>query len=238
MRIAIRTLGELFITVGVLLLLFLVWQLWWTDVEANAKSDDILKTTEALFAGAAVPGSGGEGQSGTGGGDGNNGATEDADIEGAGPSGAAMAIVHMPTIGETRAVMNGVELSILNQGVLGAYPESEDPGEIGNFAVAGHRTTYGRPLWNIAELSPGDPIIVETKDDYFVYRFERNQIVTPLQTEVIADVPGDREAEATERSMVMTACHPKFSAAQRIVAFNSFDYEQPRSDGPPAEMGG
>lgn len=231
MRIAIRSLGELFITTGVFLLLFLVWQLWWTDVEANATSDDILSTTESVFANAAS-GSSGEGT------DDAETSSRDEDFEGAGPSGAAVAIVHMPTIGETRAVMAGVELSILNQGVLGEYPDSEAPGEIGNFAVAGHRTTYGRPLWNIAELSPGDPIIVETKDDYFVYRFERTQIVTPLQTEVIADVPGDREGVATERSMVMTACHPKFSAAERIVAFNSFDYEQPRSDGPPAEMGG
>ncbi|CAN5430853.1 hypothetical protein BH23ACT6_BH23ACT6_17680 [soil metagenome] len=104
--------------------------------------------------------------------------------------------------------------------------------------MAGHRTTYGRPLWHVAELRPGDPIIVETEDTYFVYRFERTQIVTPFQTEVIADVPGEPEAEATEKWMVMTACHPKFSAAERIVAFNSLDYEQPRSQGPPAEMVG
>ncbi len=214
----------MFITVGVLLLLFLVWQLWWTDVGANAESRDILQTTRAVFEGDEIP--------------------DDLRLEpeqaapGAGPSGAAPAIVHMPSIGETRAVMDGVELSILNRGVLGQYPDSEDPGEVGNFAVAGHRTTYGRPLWNVAELQPGDPIVVETKDDYFVYRFERTQIVTPFQTEVIADVPGDPEAEATERWMVMTACHPKFSAAQRIVAFNAFDYEQPRSRGLPAELGG
>ncbi|MGC1206769.1 MAG: class E sortase [Ornithinimicrobium sp.] len=221
MRIAIRTLGELFITVGVLLLLFLVWQLWWTDVEANAESRDILQTTRAVFTGEEIP--------------------ADLRVEparGTGPTGAALAIVYMPTIGETRAVLDGVELSVLNQGVLGQYPDSEDPGEVGNFAVAGHRTTYGRPLWNVANLQPGDPIIVETKDDYFVYRFDRIQIVTPYQTEVIADVPGDSEAEAIEQWMVMTACHPKFSAAQRIVAFNSFDYQQPRSQGMPAELGG
>lgn len=213
MRIVIRTLGEFSITIGAFLLLFLVWQLWWTNVEANAKSDDILETTRSVFAAPRVPDSGDD-------------------------RGAAVAIIHMPTIGQTRAVMDGVDLSILNQGVLGEYPDSEDPGEIGNFAVAGHRTTYGQPLWSIAELSPGDPIIVETRDDYFVYRFERTQIVTPSQTDVIADVPGDRNAEATERLMVMTACHPKFSAAQRIIAFNALDYEQPRSDGRPVEMGG
>lgn len=222
---AIRTLGEVFVTVGLFLLLFLVWQLWWTDVEANAQSRDILQTTRAVFEGEEIPAD-------------LRVEPGDTPFQGAGPTGAALAIVYMPSIGETRAVLEGVELSVLNQGVLGQYPDSEGPGEVGNFAVAGHRTTYGRPLWNVAELQPGDPIIVETKDDYFVYRFDRVQIVTPYQTEVIADVPGDPEAEATEPWMVMTACHPKFSAAQRIVAFNSFDYQQPRSQGLPAELGG
>ncbi len=231
MRVAIRTLGEVFISVGVLLLLFLVWQLWWTDVEANAESRDILETTRAVFAGEEVPD------------DLTRSSPDDSvdavtTVPGEDPSGAALAIVHLPSIGETRAVMDGVDLGILNQGVLGRYEESEGPGEIGNFAVAGHRTTYGRPLWNVAELNSGDPIIVETKDDYFVYRFERTQIVTPFQTEVIADVPGEPEATPTQRWMVMTACHPKFSAAQRIVAFGSFDYEQPRAEGLPIELGG
>lgn len=230
MRIAIRTLGEVMITAGVFLLFFLVWQLWWTDIEANAEAEDILNSTTATFS-AGVSAEGDAGTSEAGGGE--AGRDEDAS------SGlVADYIVHLPTIGEVRPVVAGVELSVLNSGVLGQYPDSESPGEVGNFTMAGHRTTYGRPLWNIAELAPGDPIIVETLEAYFVYRFDRTQIVTPFQTEVLADVPGDPEAQATEPWLVMTACHPKFSAAQRIVAFNSFDYEQSREDGPPAEMGG
>ncbi len=239
MRIAIRTLGELLITLGVTLLLFLVWQLWWTDVEANAESKEILESTRAVFNSQEVPdldisdddeAATGSGQSSTPGNGESRTPGRDTDI--------ALAIVHMPTIGETRAVMNGVELSVLNQGVLGEYLESEAPGEIGNFAMAGHRTTYGRPLWSVADLTPGDPIVVETAEAYYVYLFQRTQIVTPFQTEVLADVPGDPAGVATERSMVMTACHPKFSAAQRIAAFSAMDYEQPRSEGPPPEMGG
>lgn len=212
------------ITTGVFLLLFLVWQLWWTDIEANAEAEDILETTRDSFSptGSAT-GDIGIGERAA--------ADEDSGL-------VADYIVHMPTIGEVRPVVEGIELSVLNQGVLGQYPDSEAPGEVGNFTLAGHRTTYGRPLWNIAELAPGDPVIVETVDTYFVYRFDRTQIVTPFQTEVIADVPGDPSAQASEKWMVMTACHPKFSAAQRIVAFNLLDYEQPRSDGPPPEMGG
>lgn len=192
MRIAIRTLGELLITLGALLMLFLLWQLWWTDVEANAESRGILESTRAVFAAEATV-------------TGSRAAPGEADAPppplGAGPSGVAVAIIHIPSNGETRPVMDGVELGILNQGVVGAYPQSEDPGQISNFAVAGHRATYGRPMWNVTELSQSDPIVVETKDDYFIYRFDRTQIVTHYQTEVIADVPGDHAAIATEAWM-------------------------------------
>ncbi|MGB3185308.1 MAG: class E sortase [Ornithinimicrobium sp.] len=235
MRIAIRSLGELMITAGVLLLLFLVWQLWWTDIEANAEADNILESTRDTFASGASGASDPPRESDRSG-------RSSGDLAGAGdpPANglAAAAIVHMPTIGEVRPVLAGVELSVLNQGVLGQYPDSEAPGEVGSFTLAGHRTTYGRPLWSIAELQAGDPIVVETAETYYVYRFDRNQVVTPFQTEVIADVPGDSAAEATQKWMVMTACHPKFSAAERIVAFNSFSYQQPRSQGPPAEIAG
>lgn len=137
-----------------------------------------------------------------------------------------------------RPVNEGVELSVLNRGVLGHYPETAAPGGIGNFAVAGHRTTYGRPLWDVALLRPGDPVVVETATDYYVYRLSELRIVQPDQTEVVAPVPGRPGAAPTERWMVMTACHPKFSASQRIVALSRLDYSQPRSAGVPTELEG
>lgn len=168
MRIAIRSLGELMVTAGVLLLLFLVWQLLWTDIEANAQADDILQSTRVIFASGA---SGASDRSGTSAGSDRSGGSgagdssgDSADIGEPEASLVAESIVHMPTIGEVRPVVRGVELSVLNQGVLGQYPDFEAPGEMGNFTVAGHRTTYGRPLWSIAELQPGDPIIVETAE--------------------------------------------------------------------------
>ncbi|ANS80012.1 Membrane protein [Serinicoccus hydrothermalis] len=82
-------------------------------------------------------------------------------------------------------------LPILNLGVLGHYPSSDLPGEVGNFAVAGHRTTYGAPLWAIGEMALGDPIVVETAQGWNVCRLDRTEIIAPTQTEVIADVPGD-----------------------------------------------
>lgn len=149
-----------------------------------------------------------------------------------------MAIVHLPTIDEVRPVNEGVELSVLNRGVLGHYPDSALPGGVGNFAVAGHRTTYGRPLWDIASLRPGDPIVVETRTDYYVYRLRELRIVQPHQREVVAPVPGRPGEQPRQRWMVMTACHPKFSAAERIVALSRLEHSQPRSAGPPTELSG
>lgn len=194
LRAVARFLGEALVTLGGLLALFLVWQLWWTDVQANTEARQILE--------------------------------------------AAMAIVHLPSIGEVRPVEQGVALSVLNQGVLGHYPESAAPGEVGNFAVAGHRTTYGRPLWDIDALRAGDPIVVETATDYYVYRVQELRILDPYQVEVVAPVPGEPGATPSEGWMVMTACHPKFSADQRIVAMSRLEYGQPRSAGPPAELDG
>ncbi|PZU43080.1 MAG: class E sortase [Arsenicicoccus sp.] len=151
--------------------------------------------------------------------------------------GEDLALVHLPTVGELRPVAQGVDLSILNLGVLGHYPSSDLPGEVGNFAVAGHRTTYGAPLWSIGELQPGDPVVVETQEGWFVYALDRTQVIAPTQTEVIAAVPGDPAAEPTKAWMVLTACHPKFSAAQRIAAFALLDRFVPRADGAPPEVG-
>lgn len=111
--------------------------------------------------------------------------------------GEAIAIVHLPSIGQVRPVKEGVALSILNEGVLGHYPLAAGPGDVGNFALAGHRTTYRRPLWDLHQMSPGDPVVVET-DDYHAYTFGRTRVVTPEQTEVLAAVPDDPSAEPTQ----------------------------------------
>ena len=94
------------------------------------------------------------------------------------------------------------------------------PGAVGNFAVAGHRTTYGRPFHDIDRLRAGDTIVVETKTAYSVYAVKRHDIVAPTDVEVIAPVPAASRARSRPaRWLTMTACHPKYSAAQRYVVF-------------------
>jgi sortase A len=152
--------------------------------------------------------------------------------------GDAVGIVHLPTIGETRPVLHGIAMSILDQGVLGQYDHAAEPGAVGNFAVAGHRTTHGAPLWSLGDLEPGDPIVVETDDAYFVYVFDRHRIVTPDKTEVVAPVPDDAswEQKPEEAWMVLTTCHPRYSAEQRLIAYASLDRRVDRSSGVPPEI--
>lgn len=228
-RSIVRGIGELFITVGALLLLFVAWQLWWTDVEANRAQADIT---------AGLHDSWGDEQR-------TAGPTAVAQRDFGPPpdfpaptAGQAFAIIHVPRFGadyQPRPIQEGTSLDLLDRGV-GHYVGSALPGEVGNFAVAGHRVTYGRPFNQIAELQPDDPIVVETDDAWYVYRMRSNLIVTPNRVDVVAPVPEQPDAEATERLMTMTACHPMYSARERFVVHAVLDRWQPKSAGAPVEL--
>lgn len=216
--------GELLLTSGALVLLHLVWQLWWTDLAAFKAHDEILQRTRSVFEQSVSDVPGDRAQT----------AAEPFDTE----MPQAEYIVHLPTIEAVHPVVDDVDEHSLSLGVLGHYPETQLPGEVGNFALAGHRTTYGRPLWAIADLKPGDPLVVETAEKYYVYSFDRHEIVYPYQVEILAPKPGFPDEEADSASMTLMACHPRFSAAQRIVAYSSLVREYDRADGPPMEVTG
>src|SRR5690625_6784347 len=100
--------------------------------------------------------------------------------------------MHIPRFGQdyVRNISEGVELEpVLNRMGIGHYPETALPGEVGNFSMAGHRTTYGKPFNQVAELEVGDPLIIQTPDVWYVYRVTQDHIVFPYQVEVIAPVP-------------------------------------------------
>jgi sortase A len=215
LRWSLGVVGDLLVTAGALLLLFVAWQLWWTDVTANRVQDGTVHALSRDFAGA--PG----------------GAAGEAPA--AVPFGKAFAIVRIPRFGAdyARPVLEGTSPDILQQGV-GHYTGTARPGAVGNFAVAGHRTTYGRPFHDIDRLRAGDRIVVETRQAYSVYVVRRHEIVSPTAVQVIAPVPDKPGARPTGRWMTMTACHPKYSAAQRYVVFAELEKTYPRSQGLPA----
>jgi len=214
--------GEVLITLGVLLLLFVAWQLWWTDVTANRDQTSTIQTLERDFADERQGGPAGK--------------EPPATLKSV-PFGKAFAIVRIPRFGAefARPVLEGTDRGTLKKGV-GHYQGTAMPGVVGNFSVAGHRTTYGRPFHNIDRLRKGDVIVVETKASYVVYVVDRHLLVTPYQMEVIAPVPQDPGAKPAAAWMTMTSCHPKFSATQRYVVFARLDKVIPRGDGLPASL--
>jgi sortase A len=224
LRWMVGTLGELLITLGLLLLLFVSWQLWWTDVTANREQAGTIQALERDFGPPVRPTipAGGAGSLAT--------------LKKV-PLGEAFAIVRIPRFGADYAkpVLEGGDNDTLTKGI-GHYPGTATPGLVGNFAVSGHRTTYGRPLHNIDLLKKGDVIVVETKASYIVYAVDRHVIVTPDRVEVIAPVPERPGAQPTEAWMTMTACHPKFSARERYVVFAKLVKSIPRADGLPASF--
>lgn len=225
LRWGVRALGEVFITLGLLLLLFVAWQLWWTDVTANRTQASTIQALEKGFGPAGLPERGVPRE------------TEPLATLTKVPFGKAFGIVRIPRFGAdyARPVLQGTDHDTLTKG-MGHYAGTVFPGQVGNFALAGHRTTYGRPLHNIDLLQKGDIIVVETKASYVVYAVARHVIVTPDHVEVIAPVPQHPGVRPTQAWMTMTACHPKFSAAQRYVVFARLVKSIPRASGLPSSF--
>ncbi len=124
--------------------------------------------------------------------------------------GHAVGRLRADAIGLDAVIVEGTGTGDLRKGP-GHYPDTPLPGARGTVAVAGHRTTYGAPFRHVDELDPGDRIELRMPYGRFTYRVERTRIVPPTATWVTHRVAYDR--------LVLTACHPLYSAAQRIVVF-------------------
>jgi sortase A len=221
--------GELLITAGVLLLAFLAWQLWWTDVEANSAQAAVVEEQ-----GWDVPLAGLD--------DGPAVVTpryDEPPVLEEPPYLTTFASMRVPRWdGEpTRTITQGTDRpNVLNPLGVGHYEGTAMPGGVGNFALAAHRTTYGKPFNRIEELQEGDPVVVWTQDTWYVYRVTSSQIVMPGDVQVIAPVPDQPGVEPTERFITLTTCHPMFSARERFIVHGVLDYWAPVSEGVPAEL--
>lgn len=210
--------GELLITLGVLLLLFAAWQLWWTDVVADRAQAQIVQTLEDDFSrGRAAP-------------------VEANGIPAAIGTDGAFAVVRIPRFGAdyARPVIQGTGRPVLALGV-GHYVGTAGPGQVGNFALAGHRTTYGRPFHDVDQLVDGDRVVVETAGDVYVYEVTSREIVRPTDIGVIGPVPGDPGGTPTEAMITLTSCHPKYSATQRFVVHGRLVESVPRAQWVPSD---
>ena len=211
--------GRTLITAGTLILLFVAYQLWGTNIHtARAQSsltsefDQILATvpetttTTTAAPATTAPSSPSDPL------DVLPVATAPADLP-LPAYGDPIAQIKIPRIGVDNVVVEGVGLDQLKRGP-GHYQETPLPGQKGNSAIAGHRTTYGAPFHNVDKLENGDQIIVQTMQGEFVYEIDsvtdgEHLIVKPNRTDVIEDKGDNR--------LTLTACHPKYSLRERII---------------------
>ena len=233
-RSVVRTIGELLVTCGVIVLLFVVYELFVTDLLNGRRQDDLNEQVHEQWSRDAPSSSSPRPQ----------------------VPGDAFAVLHIPRLGEDyqRVVVEGTSHTALKDGP-GHYSDSAQPGEVGNLAIAGHRTTYGSPFRDLDLVQPGDPIVVETADSWFVYRVLGDpatgdfgtdpsgiaglEIVTPEDVQVINPVPDAAPGTPpTHAYLTLTTCHPRFSAAQRLIVHAELDgtpiAKADMPDGPPA----
>jgi sortase A len=222
-RTSIGVVGELAITAGIVLLLFVVWQLGYVAVTTNRAQAATVESLERQF-GRKTPAP-------------SAASTPTDDPTGAPvPSGDAFAILRIPRLGTgwAKPVYQGVGADVLAEGI-GHYPETQPPGAVGNAGFAGHRAGHGNPLIDIDTLRPGDAIVVETADAYVVYRTVRSEIVPPTDVRVLVPVPEQPGATPNEAWLTLTSCEPKYGSTNRFIVFARLDRSVPRDEGPPAD---
>ena len=207
---AVGVIGELLITVGVVLLLFVAYQLWWTNVVADRSADQqAIALQDSWSRPPSAQGAGEEVQE-----------DQEGDGKQARPKlGDAFALMYIPRLSDKvwgMPVLESVELPDLARGI-GHYPETQLPGQKGNFAVAAHRATNGEPFRDVDRLQVGDKVYVEVRDSWFEYTLKRDQIVSPQDGWVIDPVPGEPGANPVERLITLTTCNPRWASTTRWI---------------------
>ncbi len=137
--------------------------------------------------------------------------------------GDAIGLLRIPEFGATYEVpiLEGTDLAILSRGI-GHYPSTAQPGQIGNFALAGHRVTHGQPFAKLMELDKGDQIIVETRSATFTYVLDtapRDLTVEDTASWVLDPVPGQPDATPTQPLITLTTCQDLFHSPDRSIGF-------------------
>jgi len=215
----LRWFGRALVAAGTLVLLFLAYQLYGTDVLNHRSQAELRRHFEARVHHAEMTPAG------------------SAALELGSPTAtptvapppprpdlrSGVALLEIPKINLSAVVVEGVEVPDLKKGP-GHYPGTPLPGQPGNVVISGHRTTYGRPFYSLNDLTAGDPIYVTNPDgSRFTYVVSRTSIVQPTDVAVTSATTDDR--------LTLTTCNPRYSAAQRLIVVAEL------RDAPPKQAG-
>ncbi|MEU2572229.1 class E sortase [Streptomyces anulatus] len=231
-RLVVRTFSELCITAGALIILFVVYFLFWTGVKAADAAEGEIDTLQSQWAREPVarappPGS-----------------AEPSPSAAPAPApyrdGKPFATMRIPRFGTDWEwpVLENTAVTTLQKG-LGHYSGTTRPGDTGNFAVAGHRRTYGDPFKDFPKLRPGDAVVVNDGTTWFTYRIAKKPYRTvPTDTAVVDPVPRGSGFEGAGRYLTLTTCEPEWGSSHRLIAWAHLDATRPVSDGRPPELSG
>jgi LPXTG-site transpeptidase (sortase) family protein len=195
-----RTAGEIFLTVGVIGLLFISYLIWGTALKAHSAQRQLSNELNQQFAQGP---------------DGAHGASpEQFNVA----TGQPFAFITIPAFGPQWKfpLIQGTALAQLNVSP-GHVPGTQWPGQVGNFAVAGHRVTAGNPFWSLPSLRAGDLVDIQTQDNDYTYRITAEQTVLPTDLTVLDAVPGHPGQRATQRMITLITCDPAWTGTHRII---------------------
>ncbi|WP_049579841.1 class E sortase [Streptomyces sp. SBT349] len=208
---AVSVFGELLITAGVVLGLFVAYSLWWTNVVANkeaARDSDAVRDQWAASED-----------------DDGDDATAPAEFD----PDDGIGFLHVPTMsGDEILVKQGIDLDILNGGVAGYYDtpvESALPwDEEGNFSLAAHRDGHGAKFHNIQRIEEGDPIVFETENTWYIYRaYAILPETSKYNTEVLDPIPEESGATEASQYITLTTCTPLYTSRHRYVVWGELE---------------
>lgn len=230
--------GEVLVTVGAVVLLYVGWQLWFGDWIIGAQNDasGTRLSQQWTPAGAQpVPTASPDASPSP------SGAPDAAPAPVLGPpgDGQVFGVLLVPRFGADYAVRiaGGVTRArTLDPIGIGHYPGTQMPGGVGNVALAAHRLTHGGSFKNLETLRVGDAVVIQTKDGWYTYRFRNLEYVKPTAVQVLDAVPQRSTAADGERYLTMMTCAPIYSLAERAVAYSVFESFTPASAGPPAAL--
>ncbi|MEC4017407.1 class E sortase [Streptomyces sp. H27-D2] len=221
--IASRFIGEAFITLGLLMLLFVTYQLWWTNILAHQQAGGAANSLQKQW----EDGDGGDRKAG------------------AFSPGQGFAIMYIPKLDVKVPIAEGIDKhSVLDRGMVGHYAEGKlktamPADKKGNFSVAGHRNTHGEPFRYINKLTAGDEIVVETRQAYYTYEMASILPQTPpSNVDVIRPVPPGSGFTEPGRYLTLTTCTPEFTSTYRMIVWGKMVDVRPRGKGKPDALVG
>jgi len=211
-RHVIRAAGEILLTAGVVGLLFIGYLIWGTGLRAASAQRAL--TGELNQQWQRAPGRAGA-----------IGAPEQFDVA----TGQPFAFITIPAFGQQWRfpLIQGTALAQLNVSP-GHVPGTQWPGQLGNFAVAGHRVTAGNPFWSLPSMKDGDLVYIETRRNDYTYRVIGKQWVAPADTAVLDPVPGRPRQRPARRLITLITCDPAWTGTHRVIVTGVLVAARPR----------